>query len=133
MDVIKELREMKDTIANEIAEANQRIRQSGGDMNTADIDIIDKLAHSMKSLATTCAMLEAEEGYSGSWDGTRYYARNGRDMNYSGRDGGYGRERRNSYGYSRNGSMHEHLRQMMDEAPDEATRVEIKKLMDRIA
>ena len=129
MDVIKELREMEHTISNEIAEANQRIRQSGGDMNTADIEIIDKLTHTMKSLATAVAMLEAEDdGYSG-----RYYRDNRTGMNdYSGNSYGYGRERRSNYGYSRTGSMHDHLRQMMDEAPDEATRMEIKKLMDKI-
>lgn len=132
MDVIKELREMENTISNEIAEANQRIRQSGGDMNTADIEIIDKLTHSMKSLATAVAMLEAEgDGYSGRYYSGRDY-RDGYNGSYSGNSYGSGRERRNNYGYSRTGSMHEHLRQMMDEAPDEMTRMEIKKLMDKI-
>ena len=131
MDIIKELREMEDTIANEIAEANQRIRQSGGDMNTGDVEIIDKLTHSMKSLATTIAMLEAEKGgYSGN-----YYGRDDRDGGVSGR---YGRTD-NRYagkmnrGYSRTGEMMEHLRDMLDEAPDEMTRMEIKKLMDKMS
>ena len=65
MNLLKELKELKDTIANEIAQANQEIRKSGGDLNTGDIEMIDKLTHTMKSLETTCAMLEAEEdGYS---------------------------------------------------------------------
>ncbi len=152
MDVIKELGEMKDTIASEIAEANQRIRQSGGDMNTADIEIIDKLTHSMKSLVTACAMLEAEEeGYSGEGS---YYSGRGSNRGYSreyrtggdysrenragGEYGGnysrrYSRENRNSYGYSRNnGNMMEHFRMMIDEAPDEQTRMELKQMMDKI-
>lgn len=138
MDTLKELRELKETIANEIAEANKRIRQSGGDMNTADIEIIDKLTHSMKSLATTCAMLEAEDdGYSGSY----YYVPenrygNSREYKTGGSFGDYprrsNRENRNSYGYSRNGSMMDHLRAMIDEAPDEQTRMEIKMLMDKL-
>ena len=130
MDVIKELREMEQTISREIAEANQRIRESGGDMNTADIEIIDKLTHSMKSLATAVAMLEAEDG--DSYSNGRYNTRNNGRDGYSGNTYGYGRERRNNYGYSRNGSMQEHLRQLMDEAPDEQTRMEIKRLMDRV-
>ena len=139
MDVIKELCEMKETIANEIAEANQRIRQSGGDMNTGDVEIIDKLTHSMKSLATTVAMLEAEEdGYSGNSYGASYENRNGSSREY--RDGGtsgrYSRNEsrysRNYRGYSRNGDMMDHLRMVMDEAPDENTRMEVKRLMDRI-
>ena len=126
---------------------------------------IDKLTHSMKSLATICAMLEAEEGYSGNWD-PYYY---GNDRGYSGRerragysregsgnDGGYSREGRegrysregrarrysgegremregrySGNGYSRNGEVTEHLRMLMDEAPDESTRMEIKRLMDK--
>lgn len=136
MDVIKELREMKNTIANEIAEANDRIRQSGGDMNTADVEIIDKLTHSMKSLATTVAMLEAEEdgGYTRGSDGYSGRDYRGGNYEYSGRYyGPIGRERRNSYGYSRTGNMVDHLRAVMDEAPDENTRMEIKKLMDRMS
>ena len=138
MDVIKELCEMKDTIANEIAEANQRIRQSGGDMNTGDVEIIDKLTHSMKSLATTVAMLEAEEnGYSGNYYGASYdgngvsreYRDNGTSGRYSRNDGRYSRNYR---GYSRTGDMMDHLRMVMDDAPDETTRMEVKRLMDRI-
>lgn len=147
MDMIKELGEMKETIANEIAEANQRIRQSGGDLNAGDVEIIDKLAHSMKSLITACAMLEAEEedgGYSGNYGGYSRenrgrYSREGR-TGYGGEYGNYSRENRNRYsregresrdgGYSRDGMMG-HLREMMDEAPDELTRMEIKKMMDR--
>ena len=153
MDVIKELYEMKETIANEIGEANKRIRQAGGKLNAGDVDIIDKLAHSMKSLATTCAMLEAEEegysgqgysgqGYSGryapmwnpgiTYSGRRGYSRdngNGYSGNYSRNDGRYSRDGR---GYSRTGDMSEQLRQMMDEAPDDMTRNEIRKLMDRM-
>lgn len=126
MDMLKELRELKETIAHEIAEANQEIRKSGGDLNTGDIEMIDKLTHSMKSLITACAMLEAEEdGYSGDYydrdDGAR---RNGR-TGYSGTYMGYNRK------YSRGVEWNDRLRQMMDEAPDEQTRMEIKRMMDR--
>ncbi|MBQ1291585.1 MAG: hypothetical protein IIY28_09605, partial [Lachnospiraceae bacterium] len=91
MELIKELTELKDTIANEIAQANKEIKKAGGDLNSGDIEMIDKLTHSMKSLVTTCAMLEAEDdgGYS-----ERY-------MPYYSRDDGH--TRRNSYG-GRNGS-----------------------------
>ena len=126
MDMLKELRELKETIAHEIAEANQEIRKSGGDLNTGDIEMIDKLTHSMKSLITACAMLEAEEdGYSGDYyardDGARRSGRTG----YSGTYMGYNRK------YSRGVEWNDRLRQMMDEAPDEQTRMEIKRMMDR--
>ena len=58
----------------------------------------------------------------------------GGNYEYSGRYyGPISRERRNSYGYSRTGNMVDHLRAVMDEAPDENTRMEIKKLMDRMS
>ena len=146
MDIIKELREMKDTIAREIEEANQRIRQSGRDLNAGDVEIIDKLTHSMKSVATTIAMLEAEEDgrYSNGWGQVYgdYRETPGRERRtgYSGNYGSYARNREGRYtregrtgGYSRGMDWNEHLRQMMDEAPDEATRMDIKKLMDRMA
>lgn len=152
MDVYKELCELKETIANEIGQANKEIKKAGGDLNTGDIEMIDKLTHSMKSLITACAMLEAEEngyserGQSYGYDGGSYrrgYSREGRDgYSREGRNGGgsygsyanrgesrYSREGRN--GYSRAMDWNEHLRMMMDEAPDEQTRMDIKRMMDR--
>lgn len=132
-NLIDELYEVKEAVGYEIGEANKRIKNAGGKISTADLDVIDKLAHSMKSLVTVCAMLEAEEdgGYSGDMMPTY----NG---NYSGRGrrNGYGGERRNGYsgrmGYSRTGDMREQLRQMMEDAPDEQTRMEIRNLMDHM-
>lgn len=154
MDIYKELCDLKETIANEIGQANKEIKKAGGDLNTGDIEMIDKLTHSMKSLITACAMLESEEnGYSerympmgygyegGSYASRRGYSREGRENRngggYSGNYGSYARgesrySRENRNGYSRM-DWNEHLRMMMDEAPDEQTRMDIKKLMDRMA
>ena len=148
MDLLKEIRELKETVGNEIAEANKEIKKAGGDLNTGDIEMIDKLTHAMKSLVTTCAMLEADDEYSeryepmGPYYGSGYSRRERRDTRtgYSGNYGSYARDREGRYtrenrtgGYSRGMDWNEHLRQMMDEAPDEATRMDIKKLMDRMA
>ena len=143
MDLMKELYEAKETVGNEIGDLNKKIRNNGGKITGADVDMLDKLTHSMKSLATTCAMLEAEEeGYSGHYMPMPYgysrngngYSRNGND--HSGNGGGYSRrysrESRDGYGYSGKGDMTDQLRQMMDEAPDEMTRREIQKLMERM-
>lgn len=151
MDLIKELYDMKETVAQKIAEANKKIHKAGGTMDISDIEIVDKLAHSIKSLVTTCAMLEAEEnGYSNDAmpTGPVYYPGNttghsgrrgeyrddGYSRNGSGNNGGYSRNysRESRNGYSRTGDMTDHLRQMMDEAPDEMTRMEIKKLIDKV-
>lgn len=143
MDLMKELYEAKETVGNEIGDLNKKIRNNGGKITGADVDMLDKLTHSMKSLATTCAMLEAEEeGYSGHYMPMPYgYSRNGNGYSrngngYSGNGGGYSRrysrESRDGYGYSGKGDMTDQLRQMMDEAPDELTRREIQKLMERM-
>ena len=138
MDIYKELCDLKETIGNEISQANKEIKKAGGDLNTGDIEMIDKLTHSMKSLITACAMLEAEgDGYSGDYMppmADNYGRRNNRN-GYSGNYGGFSRKygRDNRTGYSRGMDWNEHLRMMMDEAPDEATRMDIKRLMDRMA
>ena len=62
MDIIKELYDMKETVGQKIADANKKLHKAGGAMDMSDIEIVDKLTHAMKSLVTTCAMLEAEDG-----------------------------------------------------------------------
>ena len=153
MDLLKEVYELKETVGHKIAQANKKIKANGGDIANDDVDIVDKLSHSIKSLVTTCAMLEAEEDggyserYAPMWNPGISYGHMGRETreNYS-RDGGgnnggysrngYSRENRNGYsrngGYSRTGDMTDQLRQMMDEAPDEMTRKEIEKLVDQM-
>ena len=154
MDLLKEVYDLKETVGHKTAQANKKIKANGGDIENDDIEMIDELSHSLKSLVTTCAMLEAEDddgGYSGRyapmWNPGIRYGYDGREnresREYSRAGGGnyggysrnrYSRENRNSYrdGYSRAGDMAEQLRQMMDEAPDEMTRMEIKKLMDKM-
>ena len=137
MELLKELKDLKETIANEITQANKEIKKSGGDLNSGDIEMIDKLAHSMKSLVTTCAMLEAEDDGRYS-ERMPYYSRDdgyarrygsGNYGSYARNESRYSRDNRN--GYSRGVNWDDHLRMMMDEAPDEATRMDIKKLMDK--
>lgn len=147
MDLLKELYDMKETVGHKIAQANKKIKANGGDIANDDVDIVDKLSHSIKSLVTTCAMLEAEEDggynerYAPMWNPGISYGHMGRETreNYSrdggGNNGGYSRNRysrENRNGYSRTGDMMDQLRQMMDEAPDETTRMEIRKLMDKM-
>jgi hypothetical protein len=150
MDLLKEVYDLKETVGHKIAQANKKIKANGGDIANDDVEIIDKLTHSLKSLVTTCAMLEAEDddgGYSGrympNWNPGITYGRDRRDggNSYENRDGnsgnrgGYSRNRysrENRNGYSRTGDMHDQLREMMEDAPDDVTRMEIKKLMDKM-
>ena len=129
MDMMKDLEELKGFVGREIEKANNRIRQNNGGITTGDLDIINKLTHSMKSLVTICAMLEDEED--GGYSGRGYaYRRGERRDGYGGRGGYMARERRDA-GYSRT-DIREHLNDMMNDAPDENTRMEIRRVIERM-
>lgn len=155
---IKELHEICETLNRSLKEANEKIRNAGGKLSTSDLDYINKLTHSLKCVKATIAMMESEEmdegsyadgpyrmrnysreggSYRGSYDGGSYdggsYARGrGRNANrdsmgrYSSRNGG-------SYGYSRDGGdMVEDLRELMQQAPDDQTRQEMQRLIQKL-
>ena len=129
MDLMKDLEELKGFVGREIEKANNRIRQNNGGITTGDLDIINKLTHSMKSLVTICAMLEDEE--EGGYSGRGYaYRRGERRDGFGGRGGYMARERRDG-GYSRT-DIREHLNDMMNDAPDENTRMEIRRVIERM-
>lgn len=144
MDYLKDLHETCETLSRELGEANEKIKKAGGKLTAGDLDYIDKLTHAIKSVKTTIAMMEAEdEGESGYY--MPHYGRSYADgMNSDGRS--YARSRssyargRDSMGRftSRRGGMSyddgmvEELRDLMDRAPDEATRREFHKLITKL-
>ena len=128
-DFINDLYDICDVLSNELKIANEKIRSAGGTLSGSDLEYIDKLTHAIKSVKTTIAMIEAED------DGYSY------DHYYRGRDGmSYARGRkgtsvrRDSRGrYSRDGEdITMKLRELMEDSPDEKTRVEIHKLISKI-
>lgn len=162
-NLMKDLHEMCETIARAINTANEKIRAAGGKVTSADMDYLDKLTHSLKSIKTTIAMMEAEQddgseyseryyrdggsyrrGYSreggsyrGSYgdsynDGGSYARGRGRNarrdsMGRYSSDGSYGRD------YSRDGgNMADELRDLMEQAPDEQTRQEMQRLVQKL-
>ena len=106
---MKELHTLKERLVDELKDYGKM------EMTTANLDKIDKLAHAAKNV---CKIIESEdEGNSG-----HYYP-------YSYNRGSY---RRDSMGrYSRDG-LADKLRELMDEAPDDRTRMEIKRLVDKM-
>lgn len=107
-----------------------------GDLSVGDLDTIDKLAHSVKSLATIMAM----EGYSGEYSGeySRKYSR-GYSNEYSGRGSSRessGARRRDSMGrYSRDDGM-EHIvrsmRELMNKTSDPRAKDAIRQAVSEI-
>ena len=65
---MKELYELCDTIMDAIVEANETIRSGGGKLTAGDVDFVDKLTHSLKSVKAVIAM--GDDGYARkhSWD-----------------------------------------------------------------
>ena len=136
MDYIKDLRELCDTLSGELADINEKIRSAGGKMSAGDLEVVDKLTHSIKSIKSTIAMMEDDEGYSGYYpmpygDGRGGYYRSGRGGSYA--KGRTGNARRDSMGrgYSRN-DLVDRMRDMMEDAPDERTRQEMMRMIDKM-
>lgn len=110
---MKELYELKERLVDELKDYGKM------ELTSANLDKIDKLAHAAKNV---CKIInEAEEGNSGyypaSYDGTRPY---------------HGSYRRDSMGRYSRGSLADKLRELMNDAPDENTRHDIQRLIDKM-
>lgn len=121
---MKELQELREMLCDELKEYGKK-----GELSTGTLDVVDKLTHTLKNLDK----IMEEEGYSSyypyAYDGGSYarrrYSRDGHDGR-SYRDGMY-----HDDGYSRH-NLTEKLQDLMNEAPDERTRMEIKRLIDKM-
>ena len=112
---MKELYELKEKLVDELKDYGKM------EMTSSNLEKIDKLAHAAKNV---CKIIdESDEGNSG------YYSRTGHIYD--------GRSFRNSYRrdsmgrYSRDG-LADKLHELMDEAPDEKSRMEIQRLIDKM-
>lgn len=150
-----ELYELKETLCKNLEEYGRK-----KDLKAGDLDVIDKLSHSIKNLDKVIEKYEEEE-YSGARgrgsnarrDSRGRYAseysnenysnamgmsRDGYSMrgDYSNERGGYSNERGGNYsnrgGYSRNSNMIMELRELMEDAPDERTRMEFDKFIRKM-
>lgn len=137
---LDDLYDLCETVAKEIGEANQKIEAAGGKLSGADVDYIDKLTHTMKSIKTTIAMAEADENgesgfypYMGGYNYRSY--ENGGGGRSNRRGGGRSNQRRYSRGYSRDDAREDmviELRELMQDAPDEHTRMRFRRFIDEI-
>jgi hypothetical protein len=138
MDYLKDLHEMCEVLSRELGEANEKVKKNGGKLSGSDLEYIDRLAHSIKSIKTTIAMTEAEDGgsYADGMQGGSYgmYPH----WNYG---GSYARGRNarrdsmgrySSRGYSMDDAMISELRDLMQTAPDERTRKEFERFIQKI-
>ena len=116
------MEELKDMLVDELDEVTAK-----GKLTAGDLDTVDKLTHSIKSIDTILAM----DGYSNDYryDGGMSYARKRDSL------GRYSRENRNGYsrGYSYGKeSMIQELRELMNDAETEKEREAIGRCIDEM-
>jgi len=130
MDAIYELKEM---LCGELEQMMQK-------KSNFNIDLIDKLTHSLKSVETIIAMYEADNsnsyGYNGynRGNGNRSYRRNSYDGGNGGSYNNY-RMNRRTYNYSRDDGKQEmisDLHEMLNEAGSEKERNAIMQCIEKL-
>ena len=138
------MHKLMEFICDELEEL-ERKAEKDGKLSMAEIQYVDTLAHAKKNLLKADEMWEESEY---SMDGERSYARGRRSMRggnsyrYEG-EGSYARGRgrnakrdsmgRYSRGYSMAGDdMIDELRELMQDAPDEQTRMEFQRFISKI-
>ena len=117
---MKNLHDLKETLCKELEEYGRKDRISAG-----DLDVVDKLTHTIKNLDKII------EKYDGEYSGNRYSNRYD-DGQYSMARGR--RAKRDSMGRysSRNDMMIQELKDLMEEAPDERTRMEFQQFINKM-
>lgn len=129
----KAMYDLRDMLCKELDEISRK-----GELGAGDLDIVHKLASTIKNLDKIEAM---EGGYSRDEDYSRRYSRDG-DWQ-SGMRGAYDRDMSNARRgthyvrghYSRDGvidNMKRQLQEMLDNADDESIRRAIQRCMDTI-
>lgn len=147
------MHKLMEYICDELDEL-ERKAEKGGKLSMAEIEYADKLAHIKKSLLTADELWEDSE-YSNADGGSYRYSRRGGSYargTQGGMQGGQGgtsmsyargrgrNARRDSMGrYSREGGysygaedMVQELRELMQEAPDDRTRQEFERFIQKI-
>lgn len=130
-----DLHELKDKLLKELEEYGGNAKFSKEDVET--------IKYMASAIDHICNIAEGEEeGYSGRYPYWMAYADgNGGNMggtsnrSYRGSYARGGRSYRRGYsreGYSRDGGMVEELRELMQDAPDERTRQEFQRFIDKI-
>lgn len=123
---MEELYELKEKLMKELKEY-----AGNGKYSKEDVESIKYITSAIDHI---CNIVSDEDGYSGHYPYMGRVYDSGMNRSYRGsyarkRDsmGRYSGER----GYSRDG-LADKLRELMDEAPDEQTRMDIKRLIDKM-
>ena len=128
------MHKLVDFVCDELEELERKAEKEGK-LSMAEVQYADTLAHMKKNLLKSEEMMEESE-YSGAYDDGRSYARGGnRGRSYP--RNSYARRRDSMGRYSRGYSMAsdelvDELRELMQDAPDEKTRMEFEKFIRKV-
>ena len=130
MDAVYDL---KDMLCEELEEYGKKDK-----LDVGGLEIVDKLAHTIKNLDKIIESYE-DEGYSeayydGSYEGTGNMGGGNMGGSYAMARGRGRNAKRDSMGrYSRDGKMMaQELRELMEDAPDERIRMELQKVIQKV-
>ena len=136
MEYMKEFETLCEIVSEKLAEKIRKAKNNG--MSDGDLDTLEKLTHTLASTKKIIAVREDEDGYSeydGGMGGGSY--RNAYRGSYA-RNGGSYAQRRDSRGryagergYSR-GDLADKMRDLMASAPDERTRSEMMRMVEKL-
>lgn len=123
-----ELYQLKEMLCKELKEYGDK-----GELTAGTLDVVDKLAHTVKNLDKIIEAYE-DEGNSGYYpyaydDGMNRGGRSYNGGSYRGRS--YARRRDSMGRYSRDG-LADKMRELMEDAPDDRTRQEIKRMVEKL-
>ena len=123
---MKELYNLKETLCKELEEYGRKDK-----MNAGDLEVVDKLTHTIKNLDKIIENYDSED-----YSNTGYAMKGGNryDNRYSMARGRGSRAKRDSMGRysSHNDMMIQELRELMEDAPDDKTRMEFEKFIDKM-
>jgi hypothetical protein len=130
MDYYKDLENLCNVLSEQISEVSRKTKNG---MSAGDLEMIDKLTHSLASVKKIMAFMDDEGEYSG------YYPMGGsyRDFYRGSYRGSYARKRDSmgrysgERGYSRN-ALADKMRDLMMDAPDDRTRQEIQRMVEKL-
>lgn len=140
---MKELYDLKEMLCKELKSYGAR-----NDLSAGSLDIVDKLAHTIKNLDRIIEKYEMDNGsyasYNDSMDGSYRSYRGSYDNGYS-RDsyargrgakrdtmGRYSKDAYDRGRYSRDNGLSVELQEMMQDAPNDQIRQEMQKLIDKL-
>lgn len=123
---MKDLYNLKEKLCDELKSYNKK------EMSSASLDVMEKLSNTIKNLDKIIDRYSEEE-YGASYNS--YYNRSNPNSYARGRGASrdsMGRYSSRGDGYSYHDSMVEELRDMMENAPDEKTRQELRRFIDKM-